>query len=171
MLRFALPVLGLALLAPQLVSQTVASQTAASQLKEQPVSHASAVAHHAHGTFTVKMQPLTPAPAEGTARFSIDKQISGDLDGTSKGEMISAGDPQKGVAGYIAMEVFTGTLAGKHGSFALQHSCTMDAAGQHMNILVTPGSGTGELAGITGKFTIIIADGKHSYDMEYTLPQ
>jgi len=130
-----------------------------------------AVAHHARGTFTVAMQPLTPTPAPGMAGFSLDKQISGDLEGTSKGEMLSAGDPKQGVAGYVAIEVFTGTLAGKHGSFALQHSCTMDAAGQHMDIVVTPGSGTGELAGITGKFTIIIAGGKHSYDLEYTLPQ
>ncbi len=48
--------------------------------------------HHAHGTFTVNMQPLTPAPAEGLGRFSIDKQIHGDLEATSKGEMLSGGD-------------------------------------------------------------------------------
>jgi hypothetical protein len=166
MLRLLALILSVALTtAPLSLAQTLA------QTKEPPVSNASTVAHHAQGSFTVKMQPLTPAPATGAARFSIDKQISGDLEGTSKGEMISAGDPQMGVAGYVAIEIFTGTLAGKHGSFALQHNSTMDAAGQHMNIIVTPGSGTGELAGITGKFTIIIADGKHSYDLAYTLPQ
>lgn len=46
----------------------------------------------------------------------------------------------------------------------------MDAAGPHMNVIITPGSGTGELKGITGTFIITIADGKHSYDLEYTLP-
>src|ERR1700761_3834414 len=104
-----------------------------------------AMTHHAAGTFTVDVRPLTPAPAEGLARFSIDKRITGDLEGTSKGEMFSGGDPAKGVAGYVAIEVVKGTLQGKRGSFALQHSATMDQSGPKMSIVVVPGSGTGEL--------------------------
>ena len=127
--------------------------------------------HHAHGTFTVKLAPLTPAPAEGLGRFSIDKQIHGDLEATTKGEMFSGGDPKSGVAGYVAIEVVTGTLAGKHGSFALQHSATMDASGPKMTVIVTPGSGTGDLKGIAGTFTIRIEGGQHFYDFDYTLPE
>ena len=127
--------------------------------------------HHAHGTFTVNMQPLTPAPAEGLSRFSIDKQIHGDLVATGKGEMLSGGDYKLGAAGYVAIELITGTLNGKHGSFALQHSATMDQSGQKMTILVVPGSGTGELKGIAGTFVIHIDKGQHSYDMDYTLPE
>src|SRR5579875_3840794 len=74
---------------------------------------------HAHGTFTVKVQPLSPAPAEGLARFSINKQLQGDLDGTTIGEMFSGGDPKAGAAGYVAVEVVTGSLDGKKGTFAL----------------------------------------------------
>ena len=37
--------------------------------------------------------------------------------------------------------------------------------------LQVPGSGAGGLAGIAGTMTIIITNGKHSYDFEYTLPQ
>jgi len=125
---------------------------------------------HARGTFTVDMKPLTPSPAEGISRFSINKEIHGDLEATSKGEMFSGGDPKSGIAGYVAIEVVTGTLAGKHGSFALQHSATMDQNGPKMTILVVPGSGTGELKGIAGAFTIQIEKGQHSYDLEYTLP-
>ena len=126
--------------------------------------------HHASGTFSVKVAPLTPAPAEGLSRFSIDKEIHGDLEATTKGEMFSGGDPKKGLAGYVAIEVVTGTLAGKHGSFALQHSATMDANGPKMTVIVVPGSGTGELAGIAGTFTIHIEGTRHSYDFDYTLP-
>ena len=129
------------------------------------------MAHHAYGTFTVNVQPLTPAPAEGLSRFSIDKQIHGDLEATTKGEMFSGGDPKQGAAGYMAIEVVTGTLAGKHGSFALQHSATMDHSGFKMSVTVVPGSGTVELKGITGTFTIHIENGQHSYDFEYTLPE
>lgn len=127
--------------------------------------------YHANGSFTVNIQPLTPAPAEGLSRFSINKQFQGDLEGTSKGEMFSGGDPKRGTAGYVAIEVVTGTLNGKHGSFALQHMATMDQNGNKMSVVVVPGSGTGELKGIAGVFTIQIANGKHSYDLEYTLPE
>lgn len=127
--------------------------------------------HHAQGTFTVKVAPLTPAPAEGLGRFSIDKQIQGDLEGTTKGEMFSGGDPRAGAAGYVAIEVVTGTLAGKQGSFALQHSATMDQNGLKMTVIVVPGSGRGALAGIAGTFTIRIENGQHFYDFDYSLPE
>ena len=127
--------------------------------------------HHARGAFTVDVHPLMPPPAEGLGRFSIDKQIHGDLEATTKGEMFSAGDPKQGAAGYVAIEVVTGTLAGKHGSFVLQHSATMDRGGFKMSVTVVPGSGTGELKGIAGTFTIHIDKGQHSYDFEYTLPE
>jgi Protein of unknown function (DUF3224) len=139
------------------------SALAIAQQKETSMSH------HAHGTFTVKIQPLTPAPAEGISRFSIDKEIRGDLEATTKGEMFSAGDVKSGVAGYVAIEVVTGTLAGKRGTFALQHSATMDQSGRKMTVIIVPGSGTGELKGISGTFDIQIANGQHTYDLEYKL--
>jgi hypothetical protein len=144
------------------IALAFASLTSAQQ-KEIPMPH------HAHGTFTVDVKPLTPAPAEGLGRFSIDKQIHGDLEATTKGEMFSGGDPRQGAAGYVAIEVVTGTLAGKQGSFALQHSATMDQSGLKMQVLVVPGSGTGELKGIAGTFTIKIENGQHFYDLDYTL--
>lgn len=127
--------------------------------------------HHACGTFTVNIQPLTPPPAEALARFSIDKQMHGDLEATTKGEMFSGGDPKRGVAGYVAIEVVTGTLKGKHGSFALEHMASMDDTGHKISVIIVPGSGTGELKGISGTFAIQIANGQHSYDLEYKLPE
>jgi hypothetical protein len=127
--------------------------------------------HHARGTFTVDIKPLTPPPAEGLGRFSIGKTLTGDLEGTTKGEMFTGGDPKQGVAGYVAIEVFTGTLVGKHGAFALQQSATMDASGRRMSVIVVPGSGTGDLTGIAGDFNIDIVNGRHDYDLAYTLPK
>jgi len=128
------------------------------------------MAHHAHGTFEVKVEPLSTPLAEGVMRMSIDKQVHGGLEATTKGEMLTAGSLKAGEAGYVAMELVTGTLDGKSGSFVLQHVATMDANGPKMQVTVTPGSGTGELKGISGTFLIIIEQGKHSYDFEYTLP-
>lgn len=129
------------------------------------------VTAHAHGTFDVK---ATPAPADDKdavpGRFLLSKQIHGDIEGTSKGQMLTAGDFAKGSAGYVAIEQITGALAGRTGSFALQHSGTVTHGAQELHIKVVPGSGTGRLEGITGTMTIEIKDGKHFYDFEYTLP-
>jgi hypothetical protein len=152
--------LALVLIAPQISAQYLIS----AQTIEVPLSH------HAHGTFTVDVRPLTPPPAEGLGRFSINKQIHGDLEATTAGEMFSGGDPKAGQAGYVAIEVVAGSLNGKHGTFALQHFATMDANGPKMQVVVVPGSGTGELKGIAGAFTIHIDKGQHSYDFDYTLP-
>ncbi len=127
----------------------------------------------ATGTFDVKLKSLaledSKAAEASLARFSIDKQFHGDLEGTSKGEMLSAGTPVKGSAGYVAIELVTGKLGGRTGTFVLQHTGTMNRATPELSVTVVPDSGTGELAGLTGKLLIIIADGKHSYDFEYAL--
>ncbi len=83
--------------------------------------------------------------------------------------MLSAMGHVKGSAGYVAMELVTGTLAGREGSFALQHSGTMDRGRPSLSLTVVPDSGTGALAGLAGRMMIIIADGKHSYEFDYTL--
>jgi hypothetical protein len=129
------------------------------------------MATHALGFFEVTILPLSPAPAEGLSRFSINKRIHGDLEATTQGEMFSGGDPKQGTAGYVAIEVVTGELKGRHGSFALQHMATMDAGGPKMSVVVVPGSGTDDLKGISGVFSIQIAEGRHSYDLAYALPE
>lgn len=129
------------------------------------------VTTRATGTFDVKLTSQASDPALGASlgRLSIDKQFHGDLEGTSKGEMLTGGTDVKGSAGYVAIERVTGTLRGKGGSFLLQHSGTMTRGTPHLTITVVPDSGTGELAGLSGTMVIIIADGKHSYEFEYTL--
>jgi len=103
--------------------------------------------------------------------MSIDKQFHGDLEATSKGEMLSAVTSVKGSAGYVAMERVSGTLHGRSGAFVLQHSGTMTRSAPQLSITVVPDSGTGQLAGLGGKMDIKIADGKHSYTFDCTLAE
>jgi hypothetical protein len=84
--------------------------------------------------------------------------------------MLTAGTDVKGSAGYVAIERVTGTLHGRSGSFVLQHSGTLTKGTAQQSITVVPDSGAGQLVGLTGKMIVTIADGKHSYDFEYTLP-
>jgi hypothetical protein len=126
----------------------------------------------ASGTFEVN---LTPQPAdsgfEGTTlgRLILDKQFHGDLEATSKGQMLTAGTAVEGSAGYVAVEQVSGTLHGRSGTFVLQHNATMARGVPQLAIIVVPDSGTDQLIGLAGAMTIEIADGKHSYRFEYTL--
>ncbi|MDQ2945302.1 MAG: DUF3224 domain-containing protein, partial [Acidobacteriota bacterium] len=115
----------------------------------------------ANGTFEVKLTPQQPeAQADSAlARMLIDKQFHGDLEGTSKGQMLAAGTGGKGSSGgYVAMERVTGTLHGHAGAFVLQHTGTMTRGAQELSITVVPDSGTGQLAGLSGKMMIKIAE-------------
>ena len=124
----------------------------------------------AHGTFEVKIIPQEATPeTPSLGRMLIDKQFHGDLAGTSKGQMLSTGTALPDSAGYVAIEHVTGTLSGRSGSFALQHNATMARGDGKLNIEVVPDSGTDELVGLTGKMSINIVDGAHSYDFEYSL--
>jgi hypothetical protein len=128
---------------------------------------------HAAGAFDAKTTPLPADDSTGggdIGRYVLDKQYHGDLEATAKGEMLGAGDPSKGAAGYVAMERVTGTLHGHTGSFTLQHSGTMEQGKFQLIVTVVPGSGAGGLTGIAGTMKIIIANGKHSYEFDYTLP-
>ena len=128
--------------------------------------------HLAKGPFDVKLKPLEAYNKDETAglgRMSIDKQFHGDLGATSQGEMLFAGSA-KDSGGYVAVEHVTGTLQGRRGAFSLQHNATMTHGEPYLNIIVVPGSGTGELAGLSGTMKIIIeAGGKHFYEFDYEL--
>ena len=115
------------------------------------------MATHAIGTFEVTLLPQPPDDkAEGSTlgRMSIDKQFHGDLEGTAKGQMLTAGTDVKGSAGYVAIERVTGTLHGRSGSFVLQHSGTLTKGAAQQSITVVPDSGAGQLVGLTGKMIV-----------------
>ena len=127
----------------------------------------------ASGTFEVKLTPQPAAPGTEAAklgRLAIDKRFQGDLEGSSLGEMLSAGTEVAGSAGYVAIERVTGTLHGRRGSFVLMHYGLMDRGTPSLTVAVVPDSGTDELAGLAGTVAIRIEQGRHEYEFEYSLP-
>jgi hypothetical protein len=127
----------------------------------------------AKGSFDATLVPcdLTfAADLPGLGRLSIEKHYYGDLDASSKGEMLSAVAAVKGSGGYVALERVTGTLNGKKGSFVLQHFGTMDRGTPDLTIIVVPDSGTEELAGIEGTMTIEIVEKLHHYKFVFAIP-
>lgn len=125
------------------------------------------------GNFDVKLQPLDfyaqAKDGVNLGRMSIDKSFYGELEASSKGEMLSAMTATEGSAGYVAIEQVTGSLSGKNGSFVLQHYGIMERGKDHLVLEVIPDSAAGDLAGLSGKMTITIEDGKHFYEFEYQI--
>jgi hypothetical protein len=125
----------------------------------------------ARGTFDVKVMPQPQDEAAGGpfGRFFLDKQFHGDLEGTSKGQMLAAGTGVEQSGAYVALELVTGTVLGRRGSFILQHTGTMQKGVYALEVKIVPDSGTDQLTGLSGAMTIRIVGRDHSYELEYTL--
>ncbi|HEU5471463.1 MAG TPA: DUF3224 domain-containing protein [Actinophytocola sp.] len=101
-------------------------------------------------------------------RTRLTKTFAGDLEATSVVHMLAVSVPVdgdlQGVA-YVAVERVTGTLGGRTGGFVLTH---VAGEAHGMKVAVVPGSGTGDLRGITGECTLVRhANGSHTYAFDY----
>jgi len=130
------------------------------------------MSNRATGTFEVKLNRQDEGAEATVGTMTIDKQFQGDLEGTSKGQMLMASSESvQGSAGYVAIEKVTGELNGRRGTFFLQHNATMNRGVGELNIIVIPDTGTDQLTGLSGTMNIIIADGEHSYEFDYELTE
>jgi hypothetical protein len=123
----------------------------------------------ARGTFELTLKPVAGTDAS-IASLSLNKVFQGDLQGTSVGQMLAVRTKVAGSAGYVAMERITGSLAGRHGSFVLQHSGTMTGGSVSSVISVIPDSGEDGLKGLQGTLKITQPNGIHHYEFDYQLP-
>ena len=125
----------------------------------------------ASGTFEVELSPQVDGEEGGArvGRMLIDKRFAGDLVATGRGQMLAVRSAVEGSAGYVAMELVTGALRGRAGTFVLQHSGTMERGAQKLSVTVVPDSATGDLEGLAGSMEIVVAEGRHSYNLDYTL--
>lgn len=107
------------------------------------------------------------SPSGTLARALVTKTFAGDLDGTSAAVVLTA-LTSAGPAAYTAQERFTGSFAGRTGSFIAQHGATSLIEGSHWTIVT--GSGGGELAGLTGSAVLEVgAHGTHEITLDYEL--
>lgn len=75
------------------------------------------------------------------------------------------------VGTYTGMELVSGSVDGRAGSFVLEESGTFDPGGTTCRFAVVPGSGTGELAGLSGSggFTYRHGETSVAYAFDYRL--
>ncbi len=117
------------------------------------------------GAFSVELSPAEGV-LEGTGRFDFSKVWTGGMTGTSTGLMLSAGDPASGTAGYVALELFRGSVDGLEGSVVLQQFGTMSEE-TVLYYEFAPGSGTGQLAGLVGSVKLDTSTGGHDVRVSY----
>ncbi len=123
---------------------------------------------HAAPSRSIFAPPILSSPDASDASSST-RRSSAASEGTSSGLMLSAGDPTAGAAGYVALEFVTGQVDEAVGSFALQQFGQMIDGTQKLLYEIVPGSGTGELKGMSGTLELEVVDGLHRYDLEYSL--
>jgi len=113
-------------------------------------------------------EPYGGAEGAEVSRVHITRTFTGDLEGESRAELLIA--KSEGGGGYVGHDRIAGTLAGKSGSFVFQHTGLMGPDGVTNSGTIVPGTGTGELAGITGEGTMLAdEEGNHTLTLEYEL--
>jgi Protein of unknown function (DUF3224) len=113
-------------------------------------------------------EPYGESEGTGLSQVHIARTFTGDLEGTSTAEILIA--KSEGGGGYTGHDLITGTLQGKSGGFVIQHGGIMGPEGISNTGTIVPGSGTGELAGITGEATLLAdEDGNHTLTLTYEL--
>lgn len=140
----------------------------------------------ATGELTVKLPPLPfedRPPGSRLERMSLFKRITGDLDAVARGQMLVTLTARFDSQGYVAVEHVDGLLAGKRGTFVLQHFGVMSRGAHRIVAGVVPDSGTDDLVGLAGTFSmqlepfnpnsytvVSLACRAHRYEFKYTLP-
>lgn len=129
------------------------------------------MAMHATATFEIKKWDEHPyiESDDGAkmTRAEIEYIYHGDIEGESIVQYLMAYRPD-GAGTAIALERITGSVGGRAGSFVLQHTSTFAESGVTGTYEVVPGSGAGELRGITGTGTLSVSgEGPYPFALDY----
>lgn len=99
------------------------------------------------------------------------KTFEGDLAGRAVTWFLGCLNEQTGEGSYAALEAVEGTLHGRHGAFNVVHASSTHGTDRYdEHLVIVPGSGSGDLAGISGRGTLVVDDdGTHRLELDYLL--
>ena len=137
---------------------------------------------HASSTFTVSDwtptenpeqvggQPI-PETAAGAGLAYMVKTFEGDLRGRSVTWFIGCLNQETGHGSYAALEAIDGELDGRRGTFNVIHAASTHGSDRYdEHFVIVSGSGTGDLAGLTGGGALVVdEDGTHRLLLDYSL--
>ena len=97
-------------------------------------------------------------------RSSVAYAYQGDIDGESTLDYLMVYRPDES-GSFVGLERIIGRVAGRAGSFVIQHTGTFNKTEVDSTFFVVPQSGTGELATLRGEGEIKLAGHAESYPM------
>jgi hypothetical protein len=114
-------------------------------------------------------QPYDEHDGVKLSRTRVVKAFRGEIEGESTAELLMALAGEDAAA-YVGVERVTGRVNGRQGSFVYLHTATASGGSQSASWTVMAGSGSGELAGISGQIRIDnLPDGGHVLTLDYEL--
>ena len=100
-------------------------------------------------------------------KASVKGKVTGDIEGDALTEWLMCYASEND-ATYVGFQKIDGTVGGKKGSFVVETSGTFDGKSAKGGWNVVPGSGTGDLAGLSGEGTFDSPKGtKASFTIDY----
>ncbi len=93
------------------------------------------------------------------AQADSPASFTGDLQGSSTVRTLLT-YPTSAAPSFVALQAFEGTVLSKSGSVVLQQLGTFKNNAAHVELSVVPGSGTGELEGVSGSGSYIAPSGE-----------
>jgi hypothetical protein len=102
-------------------------------------------------------------------RVEMTHLYTGIIEGQGTIQYLFANNNQN-QGGFVALEKITGQVAGRSGSFVLQQTGSFGSGATIITMTVLPGTGTGELSGLSGQATMEFTEHLESYPIhfEYT---
>ena len=121
-------------------------------------------------TFSLKSwdeKPYNELPGElKMTRSSVAYTYQGDIEGESTLDYLMV-YREDGSGSFVGLERVIGSVAGRAGSFVLQHTGTFDKSDVTGTCFVVPQSGTGELANLRGEGSISLSGHAERYPMNF----
>ena len=103
------------------------------------------------------------------SRTRVVKRFQGEVEGESTAELLMALAGEDSAA-YVGIERVSGRVNGRQGSFVYLHTATAVGETRSASWPLVAGSGTGELAGISGRISIDnLPEGGHVLTLDYEL--
>lgn len=101
----------------------------------------------------------------------VGRAYTGDLEGEAEVQFLMSYTADG--ASYVGIEHFVGKLAGRSGTFDMQHTGLYANGAANSTFFIVPGSATGELVGLTGTGEGINVEGhpeSYPISFKYDLP-
>ena len=125
---------------------------------------------HAQAAFSMKSwdektwdgRPWNEVEGRKFTRAQVTRAYQGDLEGEGRVEFLMF-YREDGTASYLGLEEVVGRLGGKSGSFAVQHNGQYANGAATVSSVIVPGSGTGELAGLSGEVHSVATEDQEAY--------